>query len=123
MRFLADMGVAVPIVEELRRRGHDALHLRDEGLQRSPDQQILDKAIAEERILLTFDLDFGELAALARDRVASVILFRLSSARMANVALRLATVLDTSGAALRRGASVGVEDARHRIRYLPIGSG
>ena len=57
MRFLADMGVAVPIVEELRRQGHDALHLRDEGLQRSPDQQILDKAIAEDRILLTFDLD------------------------------------------------------------------
>jgi len=56
VRFLADMGVAVPIVEELRRQGHDALHLRDEGLQRSPDQQILDKAIAEDRILLTFDL-------------------------------------------------------------------
>ena len=93
MRFLADMGVAVPIVEELRRQGHDALHLRDEGLQRSPDQHILDKAIAEDRILLTFDLDFGELAALARDRVVSVILFRLSNARMANVALRLSTVL------------------------------
>jgi predicted nuclease of predicted toxin-antitoxin system len=123
VRFLADMGVAVPIVEELRRQGHDALHLRDEGLQRSPDQQILDKAIAEDRILLTFDLDFGELAALARDRVVSVILFRLSNARMANVALRLSTVLDASGEALRRGAIVVVEDARHRIRYLPIGSG
>ncbi len=106
MRFLADMGVAVPIVEELRRQGHDALHLRDEGLQRNPDQQILDKAIAEDRILLTFDLDFGELAALARDQVVSVTLFRLSNARMANVALRLAAVLDASADALRTGAIV-----------------
>ena len=72
---------------------------------------------------MTFDLDFGELAALARDRVVSVILFRLSNARMANVAVRLAAVLDASAEALRRGAIVVVEDARHRIRYLPIGSG
>jgi hypothetical protein len=37
VRFLADMGVDVRIVEWLRREGHDAHHLRDEGLQRMPD--------------------------------------------------------------------------------------
>jgi hypothetical protein len=33
MRFLADMGVSMRVVEWLRASGHDAIHLRDEGLQ------------------------------------------------------------------------------------------
>ncbi|MGH9891619.1 MAG: DUF5615 family PIN-like protein, partial [bacterium] len=33
MRFLADMGVDVRIVEWLRQEGHEATHLRDEGMQ------------------------------------------------------------------------------------------
>lgn len=59
MRFLADMGVSVRVVRWLRDQGHDATHLRDEGLQRIPNGEIFAKAIAEGRIVLTFDLDFG----------------------------------------------------------------
>jgi predicted nuclease of predicted toxin-antitoxin system len=36
MRFLADMGISQRVVEWLRTKGHDAVHLRDEGLQRLP---------------------------------------------------------------------------------------
>jgi predicted nuclease of predicted toxin-antitoxin system len=76
MRFLADMGVDVRVVEWLRQHAHDAKHLRDEGLQRSPNGEIFAKAAAENRVVLTFDLDFGEIAALTKGRKASVILFR-----------------------------------------------
>jgi predicted nuclease of predicted toxin-antitoxin system len=65
VRFLADMGVDQRVVAWLRAAGHDAVHLRDEGLQRLPDEGVFEKAIAEGRIVLTFDLDFGEIAALA----------------------------------------------------------
>ena len=68
MRFLADMGVDGRVVQWLRGRGHEASHLRDEGLQRLPNGEIFIKAIAEQRILLTFDLDFGEIAALAKEQ-------------------------------------------------------
>lgn len=119
MRFLADMGVDQRVVAWLRAAGHDAIHLRDEGLHRLPDDDIFDKAIAEARIILTFDLDFGEIAALASGRVASVILFRLPDARYARVIERLQAVLPTSTEALAAGAVVIVEPARHRIRQLP----
>ena len=33
MRFLADMGISHHVVAWLRDEGHDATHLRDEGLQ------------------------------------------------------------------------------------------
>jgi Domain of unknown function (DUF5615) len=48
VRFLADMGLDVRVVDWLRDRGHDATHLRDEGPQRLPDAEIFANAIAEE---------------------------------------------------------------------------
>jgi predicted nuclease of predicted toxin-antitoxin system len=59
MRFLGDMGVSWRVIEWLRAAGHDAVHLRDEGLQRLPNGDIFQKGFAEQRIVLTFDLDFG----------------------------------------------------------------
>jgi predicted nuclease of predicted toxin-antitoxin system len=38
MRFLADMGVDTRIVQWLKQNGHDAKHLRDEGLHRIPNK-------------------------------------------------------------------------------------
>ena len=123
MRFLADMGVAMRVVEWLRNAGHDARHLREEGLHRLPNGSIVAKAVAEDRIVLTFDLDFGDIVALTGSQAASVILFRLHNARTPFVIERLATVLDRCGEALARGAVIVVEDARHRVRRLPIGRG
>jgi predicted nuclease of predicted toxin-antitoxin system len=122
VRFLADMGGDVRVVEWLRDQGHDAIHLREEGLQRAPDDRVFEKAIAEARVILTFDLDFADVIALARGRSPSIILFRLGNPRLSQVKDRLASVLATSAAELDRGAVVVVERARHRVRHLPIGS-
>lgn len=121
MRFLADMGVDVRVVTWLRDHGHDAVHLRDEGLQRLPNGEIFAKAIAEGRVVVTFDLDFGEIAALARGRRASVVVFRLHNTRTSQVVARLAAVLADCSSALEQGAIVVVEEGRHRVRSLPIG--
>lgn len=121
MRFLADMGVDVRIAQWLREQGHDAKHVRDEGLQRLPNGEIFHKALAEQRVILTFDLDFGEIAALAKGRTISVILFRLHNTRTPHVVERLSAVLGDSTKALEQGAVVVVEESRHRIRSLPIG--
>ncbi len=77
MRFLADMGISPRIVEYLRERGHEAIHLREEGLQKLTDPKILDKARSEDRILLANDLDFSDLMAASGERLPSGIIFRL----------------------------------------------
>ncbi len=115
MRFLADMGVDVRVVQWLNKRGHDAIHLRDEHLHRLPNGQIFEKAAHERRILLTFDLDFGEIAALTRQHPVTVILFRLHNTRASHLMARLDAVLKTSAPALERAAVVLVEESRHRI--------
>lgn len=121
MRFLADMCVDVRIVRWLREQGHDAAHLRDEGLHRMPNGKIFNKAISEGRIVLTFDLDFADIAALTGGKKASVILFRLRNTRTSHVIERLSTVLEDSLEVLGKGAVITVEETRHRIRYLPVG--
>ncbi len=120
MRFLADMGVSMRIVEWLRSKGHDILHLREEGLQRLSDDDIFKKATSEQRIILTFDLDFGEIIALSGGNMVSVILFRLHNTRTPHVLRRLESVLKESCESLKRGSIIIVEETRHRVRELPI---
>ena len=121
MRFLADICVDVRIVRWLQEQEHDATHLRDEGLHRMPNGEIFKKAINEDRIVITFDLDFAEIAALTEGKKASVILFRLRNTRTPHVIERLSTVLEDSSEALKKGAVVVVEESRHRVRFLPVG--
>ncbi len=121
MRFLVDMGVSLRVVEWLRGRRDDVVHLREQGLQRLPNGGIFDKATAEGRVILTFDLDFGEILALSRGSRTSVVVFRLRNTRTENVIARLESVLAESSDALGQGAVVLVEDGRHRVRLLPIG--
>ena len=75
MRFLCDMGVWRKVSAWLRIQGHECSHLGEERLERLPNGHIFAKALAENRVVLTFDLDFGEIAAFAGDRFASVISF------------------------------------------------
>ena len=120
MRFLCDMGVSRKVSEWLCDQGHDSNHLGEEGLARLPNGEIFTKAVAEHRVILTFDLDFGEIAALVGGRAASVVVFRLQNTRADHVIERLSAVLGKAIEPLGKGAIVTVEESRLRIRELPI---
>jgi predicted nuclease of predicted toxin-antitoxin system len=86
-----------------------------------PNGAIFEKAIREDRIVITFDLDFGEIAALTEGRKTSVILFRLKNTRTHQVIERLSSVIECFADPLEKGSIVTVEDTRSRVRYFPIG--
>ena len=56
LRFLADMGVSLRVASWLRDRGHDVAHLRDEGLHRMPDCDILQKLLPKPVLFLPLTL-------------------------------------------------------------------
>jgi len=120
MRFLIDMCVDVRIVTWLREQGHDAIHLREQGLQRLPDEEIFRKGISENRVIVTFDLDFSEIAALSCGQKISVIVFRLNNTRSFHVINRLSDILKLVSQAIEKGAIKTVEESRYRVRYFPI---
>ena len=120
MRFLADMGISKNTVLWLRSEGHDAKHLRDEGLLRLADQDIFAKAKREKRIILTFDLDFAEITAAAGSQLPSVIIFRLQDQTPDNVNRVLHQVLSAAKKQLSKGAIISASEKRFRVRPLPI---
>jgi len=121
MKFLADMGVAPSTVYRLQQEGYDAIHLSDEGLARLPDPQIILKAQTEDRIVLTFDLDFTDLLAVNKDPSPSIIIFRLKNTLPSFVTSRLMIIIVECRETLNSGAIIIVEDSRYRVRKLPLG--
>jgi predicted nuclease of predicted toxin-antitoxin system len=120
MKFLADMGISMRVVAALRKQGHDVVHLQEQDLSRLPDAEILVKARVEERIVLTHDLDFGELLAASGGTLPSVVIFRLKDMRAENVSRHLFSLLRLQSESLARGAVCSVSEQKVRIRTLPI---
>jgi predicted nuclease of predicted toxin-antitoxin system len=120
MRFLADANIAPGVVAWLREQRHDVWHGTEHGLQGLPDHELFRRAAAEDRIVITFDLDFGEILALSAGTVSTITL-RLRLRRTPHVIARLEHVLATCDQLLAgERVIVIVEDARHRARPLPI---
>jgi predicted nuclease of predicted toxin-antitoxin system len=98
------------------------LHLAERGLERLPDPAVFELARRENRIVLTFDLDFSEIAARHPDAQVATVVFRLINTRVSFVIERLRAVLTHASADLSRSVIISVEDHQYRVRSLPIGS-
>ena len=120
MKFLADMGISMSTIGALRDQGYDAIHLREQNLHRMSDAAILEKARTEGRIVLACDLDFGDLLAAGLHQYPSVILFRLRNQTPGSITPKLLAVIRKRQPELESGALVVVEEARCRLRKLPI---
>jgi predicted nuclease of predicted toxin-antitoxin system len=120
MRFLADAGISPKTVEFLKQLGHEATRVRTLGLQRASDAQVVERPRTDGSIVLSFDLDFGDVLALGVMDKPSAILFRLADERADSVNERLSTILNERITDLESGALILVEDTRYRVRKLPI---
>ena len=121
MRILADENFPGDAVAALRRRGHDVAWVRSDA-PGSSDMQVIARAQAQNRVLVTFDKDFGELAFRSRLAASSgIILFRISTSSPAYIA-RVAVAALESRADWADHFAV-VEDDRIRMTSLPEGDG
>jgi len=83
MRFLVDECTGPAVARWLRQRQHDVFSVYEEA-RGMDDDEIIQKAFAENRILITNDKDFGEKVYRERWPHKGVILLRLEDERAAN---------------------------------------
>ena len=75
-RLFSDENFPLPVVEELRRLGHDAVSIQERGRagEGTPDEEVLKLAIAERRAVLTIDRrDFIKLHKRDPDHAGMVV--------------------------------------------------
>jgi predicted nuclease of predicted toxin-antitoxin system len=119
MRLIVNENIAKSVIQELRQRGWDVLAVK-ETMRGAEDTEILRCAELEQRLVITQDKDFGELAFRYRlPASCGIVLFRLSGADPSSDNQRILEVIesrtDWSG-----NFSV-VTDDRIRMRSLPGG--
>jgi predicted nuclease of predicted toxin-antitoxin system len=116
MRAIANENIPWPVVEELRRRGHDIAWVVECGKGMS-DRAVLELAQRDARVVLTFDKDFGALAFAARlPASCGVVLLRLGGQSPEQDQRRAVDAIEAHDWA---GLFAIVEDDRIRVRRLP----
>lgn len=123
LKLLANENAPRLLVTTLRTRGHDVRWVLEE--QRGvTDPAVLQDALAEGRVLLTWDKDFGELVfRRGRDGSCGVVLVRVHGTRsQADLAQIVLPVLEAHEAAWP-GRFAVIERSRVRIKPLPRRAG
>ncbi len=116
-RFLADESRDYLVVRTLRAAGHDVVAVVDEG-ERSVDADIIDRAYADERILLTEDKDFGWHVFVARPRSPGVILIRFPASMRTTMAKSTLAAVETHGDRIWTSFLV-IQPGHVRLQKLP----
>ncbi|MCD4790293.1 MAG: DUF5615 family PIN-like protein [Bacteroidales bacterium] len=122
MNFLIDNAISPKVSEGLNKLGHNSIHVRDIGFQHANDQEIFEKALEEDRVIISADTDFGFLLSKWNNNKPSVIIFRKGSERdpFKQIELLNANLKDELLISLKTGSIIIIETTRVRTRTLPI---
>lgn len=119
MRFLLDENISPLVAGLLNAVGHDAVHVRDVGLLKAPDEMVFARAVDDGRVLVSGDTDFGRLLLEAAGARPSLILFRREGDRRAvTQAGLILSNLDQVKEDLDAGSIVVIEAHRVRVRRM-----
>lgn len=117
-KFIADENFQFPTVKALRAAGHDVMAIAELAAQ-AKDPAVLQLALAEDRILLTRDKDFGELIfRRGASATAGIVLFRIRAQNLAEFTRQVLATL-AKDIEWRGGFSVVTN---HRVRRRKLGS-
>ena len=117
MNFVADESCAMPVIRALREAGHDVVAIV-EVARGASDDQVLERATEEKRVLITEDRDFGELVYARGRSSAGVMLVRFHSRARHAKAATVVEAISRLGSRLEDSFTV-VEPGRVRINSRP----
>lgn len=120
MKFVIDMNLSPDWVAVLQRHGWQAIHWSSVGNPLATDPEIMSWANARGYVVFTHDLGFGALLTATDAQGPSVIQVRTQDVTPQHLEPLLVAALRDHGVTLEEGAMVTVDEARSRVRILPI---
>jgi len=93
MKFLIDMNLSPRWCAILHAEGWDSVHWSQVGVATAPDHEVMQWALADERIVLTHDLDYGAMLAATQATGPSVVQVRTQDVRPQSLAPLLIAIL------------------------------
>jgi len=85
LRLLLDQMLDEEVANALRAQGHDAVRVCEIGLATADDQVILERAISDDRLLVTLDEHFGDWAVLPLSEHPGVVRVKAAPATTARI--------------------------------------
>jgi predicted nuclease of predicted toxin-antitoxin system len=120
MKLLLDQGLPRSSAPLLREEGIDTIHVSEIEMSAAEDIEIINKARADDRVVVTLDADFHALLALNKATTPSVIRIRIEGLQANAFIELLLRVISECIDELQQGVAVTVEPSRIRIRRLPL---
>lgn len=120
MRFLINMNLPRELGRRLAEIGHEWRHVGDIGMAESDDADVVSAARESGEVILTHDLDYGNLLAFSGEARPSVITFRLRDVSVGNLVERITTSWPEIHEPLEAGSVITFSDLAIRIRRLPF---
>lgn len=117
LRFLADESCDFAAVRALRAEGFDVLAVA-EAIPGAEDDQVIEHAVREGRLLLTEDKDFGQLVYAAGHASCGIVLIRYTAAARSTLGARIVALVRDYGHRLPKSFVVLRPD-QIRIVALP----
>lgn len=117
MKIKVDENIGWTGITFLRDNGHDVMGVGDQGLSGAPDETIFDVCVAERRVLVTLDRDFGHLTRFSPVHSAGIVILELAGPASIQLLLRrLRGFLALAATRAVAGELWIVEPGRVRIR-------
>jgi predicted nuclease of predicted toxin-antitoxin system len=120
VKILLDMDLSPSWVAALNSRGFEAVHWSSVGDGRATDATIMQWAFENGCIVFTNDLDFSAILAATSASAPSVIQVRAQDVSPDHLVRFVAAALNQHEAALQQGALLTIDEARLRVRILPL---
>lgn len=120
MKVLVDMKVSPLCAVPLVAAGHEAMHWFSVGAANATDVELMAWAHERGMVVLTHDLDFGDILAATASKGPSVIQLRADRMAVDEIGRLVVSALRDYGSELEAGALLSLDVARLRVRLLPI---
>lgn len=120
LRIVVDMNLSPEWIPILEQAGWPAIHWSSVGDPRAEDATIMRWALTQGYAIFTHDLDFGTALALTHAGGPSVIQVRGQRVFPEHIAKMVLAALKQHQQDLTDGALVTVEQAKNRVRILPL---